>query len=664
MSIQKFFRQYSRTLLMVFMALLLVTFLIPSTIEGCGERERTARMRWGEAYGAAVTERDRTQASAELGWLMRMGLPPPTGRAEERDRALQYHLMNLEAHHAGLRVGREEALGFLQSIQMPAESLQFVQQRSHMSYDQIYDMVGRWLAVMRLAALQQTALFESLPRRQMQYRDRMQEAAVQIAALDSRAFVERVPEPTEEQLSEFFEATKDRPTAHTQDELVFGYRLPKRVQLEILTVNPEALKPRLSTRELNQYFEDHRQRYTRPDPSASQPADGSPPPQVPMTFEEARERVREDARRDKAAQEAQRIVNEMYNDARQPWIASTIDDDGFAVPPTTESIAFTALRDRYTAQAPIEYQMTTLLDQKGLQALPGFGQAGLGASAAGQTRLPAPTLALRVKGLLEKDPNDRQPVLTLMEPAPVVLTQRPDPQTRQMHPHQAFLFRVVQLAPEAPPAALDEVRTQVVKDWKLQQAHELAGQYAERLAARAREVGLPAAVAEATELRDILSAAEQAATQPEGSAMSAPPYVKNLGPIAPERFTRQSTFIRQVGSVGPKVAEAIFALAAEPAPTSAPSTAEAPATTSAPAHRAALINQADKFRWLVGELIELKPLYAVGFEDELTRDAPSGSPEVRRFQEAWLDPRNVEQRTGFRSAVEAAPRDERGSEQP
>lgn len=655
MNLTKILRNHSRKLLMVFMGLLLVAFLIPDAIQGLGSRERGYVRQYGQAFGRQIKDRDLDQARGDAQILTRVGLENiPEGAVRH------YYLLSQEAQRLGIRVGREEVKAFLVTLgqqspfwQPPEQRLKELQRASRRSYNEIYDAIGRWLAIDGLTARQATGLINTLPRQELAYRDRMQEADARLAIVDDKAFLAHVPEPTEEQLQAFFDECKGRRKAHTEAELVFGYLLEDRVQIEYLTVDPRKITGQVTVQaaQVRRYFEENASRYTKPDPLTTQPVDGRFP-QVPMTFEEARDRAREDFRAARAIEVAQSLVNQMYNEAHRPWSTMPRDEAGFSEAPPDEPVSFRDLQQRFSGTYDITYGQTGLMDARQLRELPEFGMAGM---LMGQQLVELSELALRVKGILEADPRDNKPVLNVMEPA-VVLTYMRDPRTRQWSsPQQAYLFRVTDARPSAPLDEMGPRREDVVADWRLAQARELARQHAEALAARAREVGLAAAIEEATELKQILAEADLAASGPTPMPSQAQShFAQDLEPFTPQRLTRSSTFIQpRVGMVKDLPRE-IFALA------------EAPVDEAAP-HRAAVFPQADQHRWIVAELVEIKPLYAGPFEEQLAAsllDARQRGEEMRQFGRLWGQPDYVAQRTRFVPPEWAQPARDQAPEAP
>lgn len=629
MKLSKFLRKNSRTLILVFMSGLLVAFLVPEALQGLGAGSRGADAVLGTAFGREVTLADRERASADLQLVERV-----VGAPISRDDPLQLYLLMEEARRLGMRVGNDEVRQRLIDMGINDQRLQFVQRSSNRSYDEIYEAVGRWLAMIRLMQVQAAALAPSLPRAEIEYRDRNEQAVAKVSLVDAQAFLPRVPEPTEEQLLAFFEEAKARYTEHTEQELKFGYRLPDRVRLEYLTVDPREVQNRITVRSVavRDFFKENSSLYTKPDPLTTQPVDGQIP-QVPMTFEEAEERVREDYRRAKAIETAQSLVNNLAAEARRPWSLMPANEAGFREAPE-EIREFSALRDDFSSEFPVQYGQTELLSQDELRQQT---ELGLARYVEGSESMGAPELAMQVQGILVKKAlDDGKPALSVREPSPVVLTSQSDPVTRQRTPYQAFVFRVVEVAPSAPPESLDAVREQVVKDWKLSQAYALAKTAAEELAAKAREIGLDKAIEEASDLKAQFEAAKVAATQPAtGDPTAATPrYLEDLEPYTVPRLTRQMAFIRGVGRVE-GIAEAVFALGAS---------GEGPQAD----HPVVTVPVANRFKWIVAELEEVKPMYAVPFEDYLRQAVLMGpQQELRMFQQAWHNPEMVVDRTGF-----------------
>ncbi len=644
---RKFVRRNSRTLLMVVMAFLLVAFLIPSTFQAKTDRFGNLNQPVGEIYGRKVTSADLQAFAHELE-LAGALLPGRVPSRLPENLLTSFYLLSTEARHMGIRVGQDEVKAELVGTGATEDRLRQLQEGYGRSYAEFFDAVGRWMALEQYMGVEASAVKESLPRLELAYRDASQEAVAELAVVSARAFVHAVPEPAEDELKEFFKECSDRETAHTPTELKFGYKLPDRVQLEILTVDPDqvaaARKIRITPAQVRKYFEENWEQYRKTSPGSPPPAETRSPKEVPMTESEDR-LVRQELLTLKSREIAQGLVNQMYEEeARRPWASSARDKDGFTERPAEGVVSFADLAQKYSTDYKVEYTKTDLVDQRGLMT----DRKGVGFAVYMMGRQPVygVQLAMRVKGIEKEDPKDGLPVLNVDEPAPVLVRQEWDPATRRQVPGQAYLFRVIQVAPAAPPASIDEVKPQIVEDWKLMKAFEQARTGADVLVARAREDGLDAAVQESAELKSVLEVADAAASQPTTAPAKPTQYLEQLGPtrIALKRSTPSDLKLGRLSGV----AEAVFGLA-DPA-----------VTQSAPAHRVTITPQADQFRWVVAELIEVKPIYRGPFEQQLAsgqlaRQPGGASNESETFRNAWLAPQNVEARTGFKPAPPPQP---------
>jgi hypothetical protein len=652
MKLKKFFRKYSRVLLMVAMALLLIVWLLGDLRRNTMNPSRNPKIKYGRVYGRDITLADYDTARSKQIVMTGLGFRD-AGMVPD---ALTLCLLLDEAQHMGVHIGREQAKAALvqsDDVARVQQRLEALQKQTGYGYDAMYDIAAEWLAVRQILEAQTLALGDSLPRAEKAYRDQRQQAEVSVCVLDAKAFTGFVPEPAEPDLQAFYEQNKDRSPNHTEDQLQFGYLRPNRVRVEYLTIDPQVVqdKLRLKERELQAYYEDHKKSYTKSVPGASS-APASQPVTVPMTFEEAKERVRKELRQERSIQEAQRVVNDIRQAAYAPWQTIPRDPtDGFRPPPAAGAQkSFAELRDKFTASSGYEvtYGKTELLDQDGLvkafDRQPEMVRRQYGSRepvyVEGQTRIPLSEFALRVKGIFKPGAEEKLPVLNVLEPSPVVIGNQYDPATRKQVPNQAYVFRVIEVAPEGPPESFEAVRLQVREDFKLQEAYKLAGEQARLLGERARQVGPAAAVEEAAALKDMLAQAEEAwlppaVPDPDQPPATRPEYVKALGPAAAYGFSRMSSTVRGIGTTT-KVQRVVFGMAdagwAEPDPT----------------HAMAVVEVASAFKWAVAELEGLKPLYEGDFEGQRSRFLTSSMREEQReVVLGWLYPGNVEKRTGF-----------------
>ncbi len=648
MPLSRFMRENSRKLVLVIMSALLIIFLIEPVLmsqrSGPGQFSETV----GTAFGGAVTtaDVDRTQALVEL--VEGLGLPRPTIQgADAQQQLIAQHLVFEEARRAGVHVGRNQVIDLLRAAGVPDSQLNAVRVRSGRSLAAIYQAVADWMTVQQLASLQAETIAPSDARVAQRYRDENESVKISLSVIDARAFLVDQPDPTDAELTEFFNQTRDRLTAHTEEALQYGYLYPDRVAVEYLTVNPDDLRERIevSTREARRFFDDNATRYTRqdyPPGPTTQPSDLTPK-QVPQTFEEARERVRDELRAAKAIEEALRIVNDMRDEAFRPWSSAKRGADHFLEPPQPEQqISFESLAQKYAARAPIIRRSSELLDTNGLGGLDFRGLSGA-TMTVGNSSVRFAELAMRVKGLATAQERTDVPYLNLLEPSPVVMRMETNAAMRRQVPRQAFFFRVTQVAPSAPPATLDEVREKLIADLKNKRAFEAAEIRARALFAAAEQLGLTAAVAADVELRDLLTRAEDAEGQKNPGAPKLG-YLARLGPKpTPQPVKRNLAMVEGAGNAR-KLAEEVFKRLAQPP------------TATGPAHRVVIAPLANRSLWLVAQIDELLPLYEGDFATRRAGvESQLRSAELSSFQRLWFDSTNIFQRTGFVAKAQPAP---------
>lgn len=649
MRISRIFRKYSRVLLLVFMSLLLVVFLVGDVISRAQRSYHAKDIVVGEAFGKPVYVSQTHVAESDFDVAWQFGVRTPLTYIEDpHERNLAMYLLLEETRRAGVRVGRDRISASLQQTPGAAIVLDAIRKRSRRSLNSIYDTIARVSATVVLAHYQRAAATNaSLPELERAYRDQRQEARVLISVIDSKAFLPDVPTPTEQELQAHFDEAKDRDTAHTEEALVYGYRVPARIQVEYLTVDPGEILDSVRVREkqVQTFYEDNKHKYMQTVEDRSQFAlEDAEPQKIQLSYEEVKEQVREDCRMEKAIREAQALVNTIKQEATRPWATASIGEDNLRQPPPADEIVpFTDLQARFSGEYPVIYKKTELGTERELRREAGFGRAS---AIIRRQPVMAPTLAFHVEGLATAENEDSIPILRVNEPGPVVLdTRGSDDRDTPPTPYQAFVFRVVRVEPSGPPASLDDVRAEVLQNVKYSTVFELGREQAEALAERARQVGLEQAVAEAEELKAMLGEAAAPATSEPAATQPAPSrYRRMLDPFEVDPFTRQPSLLRNedlVSVFSPGLHEKVFALTDEAGP-----------NTSA-GRRMAVVPLARTLRWVVVELAEIKPVYRGDFQmQRLELEQRAAGSQGWAAYRAWFEPDNILQRAGF---VPAAP---------
>ncbi len=625
MQVLKLFRKYNHVLLMVFMSLLLVAFLVPEAVQGCaGGQLQNEPI--GHAFGDTLYQQDLRQADSDLSIVANFvgarPFPP-----------LEFYLLSEEARRLGVKVSTDSMRENYEQAGV-ATAVAEIAQRYNISRDSVYEALGRFNSIMHAYQLTQSALVPSAPRVRQEFRDQRQQATIRVTVIPDDLFLDQVAEPTEQELQAQFEAGKDRGTEHEDEQFVFGYRHDDRVQVEYLTVDPEAVERtmRVSRKEAEDFYADNAGHYVErvriPMGPTTQPAQQQFETRQ-LTLDEALDRVRDDVRKRKAALAAQRLLNEIDREAQAGWVTAELDEEGFAKAPEDGERSWEELAERFSSRYPVVYQKTELHDANELMQVPGLGRAAFGS---GTTRIPFSEMALRVKGLFKPTEDDNGPRLALYQPSPVMTLNRTV--AGQNMPWQTYIFRVVRAAPAAAPESLADVREQVLEDVKAKKAHEIAGEHARKLAEAARQMGLDKAVSQSEELVAAVGRAETAARDEQGRLPFNKRYAEMLGPFTPSQpLTREALFIdTKLGYLG-SLAEKVFAAGA-------PREGE---------HSVVAVPMVPSRRWAVVEVLDIEPLYQGDFDLERAAYANQSIRDAAQtFQMEWFEPENIYKRTGYK----------------
>jgi hypothetical protein len=623
----KFFRRHSRIFLLMFMAVLMVVFVIGDALSRGGSNAVDSDEQVGAARGVPVRQSHLRGANSdfEIARLMGMlpaGLEQLPRFADAGDVWLTIHLLAKEAGDLGISVSEAKIMQMMQQRGFQDSQFDFVRERFGLSRKGVFASLSRTLAIGVMFETQlEAALAVPLPQLQLAYRDRAQKASVKVSVIDAEAFVLQTDPPTEEQLLAHFEAGKDREDAHTPAALAYGYRLPDRIQLEYLTVDPVEIEPLVMIREADavSFYEANKSKYQTE--AVGPLAIGAAT--VQQTYEEARDRVREAVRSLEAIKEAQRLVNTIQAEALRSWVKA-------GEKAASESESFEALAARLSTPYQVKWEETDWIERGDFVTIPVLGGASRSDD---RRRIPAADEAFNVEGLAT-DAN-LENSLKVNQPSPVFVTYRVNA-TGKSEPYQAVVFRVTGVKPAAPPDSIEQVRARLVENVRMEAAFVRAGNSAKAIASMARKSSLDEAVAQADDLRAILSeadeskAADEPEVEPQTRLAERTGYLDMLTPFSPPDFGRLPTLIRGIRSQ--LLTDRIFELD----------------TAESDDGGVVVVPAADKHAWLVAERVELQPLYDGEFE--LARqglEQQAAQTKFRSFQFEWCLPENVKKRAGY-----------------
>lgn len=468
----KFFRKYNKIILVVGGTLLMVAFLVPQALKQLGQvaSGRAVARFDGGAYSAL----DLRRATMELNALEAvLGIDKESLGIENEEHWL---LLVSEARRAGFRGGIDDAGALVDQIAVGYGNQLFQQSQGQISRDQAIAQARQAIlqrraqvaggnpegvdrALADLFAIQRLRSgYFSAPKistaRAVRFADRVLDVArVAASFVPADSLIDEVPPPSTPEIESQF--AKYRDVDRGEGDYGFGYRQPVGVKVEWITLNPGAIADAvtLDPIDVRKRFEAKRDLY-------------------PGDFASERDNVRRDLTSEK--------VGAILADAEQEIRGRGLDDvrdyaesGGVRQLPADwrerrtplEDIASAVVqrvKDKFGVTIPLPFvgvQNTAWLSPAEFQQLPGIGRAFV------RDGLRVTPLASALDQIKQAMPPDATGAPRFQ----VGVLDRPAyDQADQQH-----YFRFLDARPAGPPASIDEVRDQVVRDLRRLQAYDL-----------------------------------------------------------------------------------------------------------------------------------------------------------------------------------------------
>lgn len=269
----KFLRRYNKWILAVFGTLLLMVFLVPTTITELTRRSAVMGGTWGHLGSEKISEQDRLDAAGQMEvisayqGLVRSNDFDRIRMAAGLEQKPEHWIMLVrEATHAGLIGGAEEGRRWLQD-QLAFGNAQITEAQlvarlagaSKQSPAQVLEALANMRGVLRMLSIA-GSLPISDSRAKMAAAEAQMSASCEVAVLDGKSPLpgEQQPTPTDEEIKAQFEKYRD--VAPGGGERGFGYRIPDRLKLEWIRVPAETVRaslandPRLGSLELRKAY--------------------------------------------------------------------------------------------------------------------------------------------------------------------------------------------------------------------------------------------------------------------------------------------------------------------------------------------------------------------------------------------------------------------------
>lgn len=539
----KFLRKYSKWMMIVFGALLLVAFTAPQAIQQIGNQisnRKVARLGGSSIRATEMQLAERQHA------LLKDRVPQQYMPAVDRDRTgLHWLMLRREAEAAGLvgvagdgalwledfapQIARRQidlkyasyAQQFGQQFAAqfaaqewngmdPAERQAMIdriagflsQPPNNVSEREYHEALSVARGIHRLTA----TYFESAPlsdtRAVRNSADLQRLANVEAVWVSGRDIAEIAGEPTDEQVQEHYERFASTPLGG--GEFGIGYTLPERLKIEYLKLDREAILANITPDSL-----EVRKRY-QTDVRLREAAGEEPQP-----FGDVREDIERGVREEiagdviKAAQQA--FVGAMGEatrtlEAEGPY--KRLPDDFDATRPSFESVAQNMVETVGLTRFPEAKDGTVELPTpeivrpedwlwpSAMVALDGFGRAQI---SIGSTQAPVAQVLFAVRELRP----EMGASLAIQKDLPVTDIPATGPDG------SVYFYTVLDVREESQPDSIGEVRKRLVEDWKALQAFERLSENADQARQNAATNGLTSA---AVELMTTLGATTEAPT--------------------------------------------------------------------------------------------------------------------------------------------------------
>lgn len=530
----KFLRKYSKWMMIVFGALLLVAFTAPQAIQQLGNS--MANREVATLDGASLRVMDMQMAERQHA-MLKDRVPPQLMPAIDRDNAgLHWLMLRREAERAGLvgvaadgalwvedfapQIARQQIESELaqqigpqlasqwaarQWNSMPPEERQaridriagfLGQPPSNVSEREYHEALSVARGINRLTS----GYFESAPLSDTRARSasaqRQRQASLEAFWFSGRDLAESAPgiagEPTEQQLGEHFERFASTPLGG--GEFGIGYTLPERLKIEYLKIDRQAIEASITPDPLEvrkQY-----QATVRQTEAAGQ---------EPEPFAQARDRI-EDRVRQEIADDVIRIAQQAFVGAVGEATRSLESDGPYKLLPEDFDTSRPSFEDiaqkmveavelsrfpktesgSVTLPTPQVVRPDEWLWLEAIMALDGFGRAQINI---GSTRAPVAQVVFAVRELRPQMGSR----LAIQRGLPVTDVPATDMAGNM------YYYTVLDVREESRPDSMDEIQDRIVNDWKALQVYDRLSEQADAVGENAAQNGLTAAAVELAE---------------------------------------------------------------------------------------------------------------------------------------------------------------------
>jgi len=471
MGLTRTLRKHMKKLMAIFGALLMVAFLLPTSLRQIAKRGHSDGV-IAEIYnGRQISQRDlaviRNQAQILDNLAGYLGQQPGGQMLNWRIfisplseyPLLDYLLLIEEAQQMGIEVPDQQVDWRLQQWQVPSQLINNIMKHNNVSVKMVRKVVGNLISVHEAFALASTAVTSSEPQLRHFFATIRNRINVRILPLTDEAFLRTVPQPDTAQLADYFMANRE------------NYRYPDRVIVEYIRADLDKIAStmKISRRSAHNYWQDHRSQFTTTAPASlptTTAAATSEPVTRQLSFEEARQAIEATMAMTRARRRATEALSIGRRTSLSQW--SKLQDSDNATPAAFCDYRKLAEQLSEEQDIDLDYHRSGLIDKLDAGKLQGIGRSFIQ-----EENSPLTFAEYAFRSLVEEPDNiSRDQTLRLavgQDCGGLLRSVGYDGQVDGF-----YIFRVIEVFPSNLPQSLDEVQEAVVDDWQLHQAYKLA----------------------------------------------------------------------------------------------------------------------------------------------------------------------------------------------
>lgn len=624
----KFFRQYNKQLLAVFMVALMVVFIGGTALESLMTPDRNFTV--ADSNYGPITFKDQQDANDTTQLLDTLGInwKKPYGTASEAIEIVDWILLLREARKLGTDIGVEAIRGTFGETGMEQAS-NMVARQLRVKPERIHQALADMRSIQRTVASIGGATIPSEAEVRTATRNGLETVSFKAVLTPAKAFVDEKQTFSDDELKKQFDAYRDKERGAG---LSFGYYRAPTYKVQYITIDHAAIASSVGIANLESKAKNYYEQKKALDPifrrpGAAPPADATgPAPDPYLSFDEAKDKAIEAVRKQQATETATKLSDWILQYTQEGFADVERGEDGYK--PAPANVAKLEYYNELIAKIPqhltfpkaVAVGVSEFFSLDKADRVPELGNAFYRPE--GGTMQSFAVMVFRNQALFPKVPvaegANTSDYMSLHQTAPHAVTDTVS--------GNAYVFRVVESKPGRPAESVDEVRDEIIADLRTMRGFEAAKKRADAMRAAAATQTLKAVYEADAEL----IAYKGKSIGNETGFFEPPPmsrvyrYEAAMGRPAGGVATGSG-----LGKLPNDVVDHIFALEQS-------------------ADKFASIELKDRAAVLVVQWVETKPATQNEF-DTLRKTLTSQVADVnfRAAISRWLDPAEIRARSGF-----------------